>query len=187
MLEEVASLAGDAYVSPAQGSYSTSVGASAGTHSSGGAVDLGYRHLTEAQRHRIVREMRRVGFAAWYRREIKGLWPPHCHAIAIGCPDLAPGARQQVEAYRAGRNGLAGNGADDGPRDWVNVTWESYKKGRQDMGLTREDKEWLVKLIDNRVGDAVLAARVNDPLGNGGRGEEIRFKGLIQRIRRKQG
>src|SRR3546814_9690147 len=30
-------------------------------------------------------------------------------------PDLAPSAQRQVNAYRAGRNGLANNGPDDGP------------------------------------------------------------------------
>jgi hypothetical protein len=104
-----------------QGSYNAGkVGASAGTHDGGGVVDLSaYDH------ERKVRELRRTGFAAWYRPAIKGLWPEHIHAVLIGNAKLSPSAARQVTAYLNGRNGLADNGADNGPRDFVKnrYTW----------------------------------------------------------------
>src|SRR5690606_20329079 len=51
-----------------QGSYTAGgVGASAGTHDGGGAVDVSVSDLTNAQRLETVKAMRAVGFAAWLR------------------------------------------------------------------------------------------------------------------------
>lgn len=102
-----------------QGSYNAGgVSASAGTHDGGGVVDLApYDH------DRKVDALRRVGFAAWHRPELwRGstrVWPAHVHAVLIGNARLAPAARDQVADYLAGRNGLADNGPDTGPREWV--------------------------------------------------------------------
>jgi hypothetical protein len=108
-----------------QGSYSTSVGASGGTHSGGGAVDI---RLAGLEQYATLYEttMRSVGFAAWHRTAIPGVWPEHVHAIAIGCPDMSAAAAAQIDDYRRGLNGLAGHGPDTGSRDYVNVTWETY-------------------------------------------------------------
>lgn len=96
-----------------QGSYNAGgVSASAGTHDGGGAVDF----AATSNPREVVLALRKVGFAAWYRRASQGPWGDHIHAIAIGDPDLSSGARNQVRAYFNGRNGLAGNGYDDGPR-----------------------------------------------------------------------
>ncbi len=90
-----------------QGSYNSGVGASAGTHDGGGAVDLAaYDHK------RKVRAGREVGFAMWYRSSAEGPWSPHCHGILVGNAKLSSGAATQVTAYRNGRNGLASNAAD---------------------------------------------------------------------------
>lgn len=98
-----------------QGSYNAGgVSASAGTHDGGGVVDL-----LEWNHRRKVRVLRAVGFAAWHRPAIPGLWPGHIHAVLIGNRKLSPAARRQVDAYLAGRNGLADNGPDTGPRDYV--------------------------------------------------------------------
>lgn len=109
-----------------QGSYNAGgVSASAGTHDGGGVVDLAaWDHV------RKVRELRRVGFAAWYRPAIPGLWPPHIHAVLIGNRKLAPVARAQVADYLAGRDGLAGHGPDNGPREFVRnrFTWKTGEK-----------------------------------------------------------
>lgn len=109
-----------------QGSYNAGgVSASAGTHDGGGVVDLAaWDHV------RKVRELRRVGFAAWYRPAITGLWPAHIHAVLIGNAKLAPSARAQVAAYLAGRDGLAGNGPDTGPREFTahRFTWRTGEK-----------------------------------------------------------
>lgn len=106
-----------------QGSYSTAVGASAGTHAGGGAVD-GVPYDWE----RKVRVLRKYGFAAWYRPELwrngVRIWGPHIHAIQVGNKKLSDEAKAQVAEYLAGYDGLAGNGRDTGPRDYVGVQWE---------------------------------------------------------------
>lgn len=130
MLAEAERLYG-APVRLTQGSYSTSVGASAGTHAGGGVVDLSVAGLTRSQINKLVRALRTVGFAAWYRSPIPGLWGAHIHAVAIGTRDLAPVAARQVAAYRRGRNGLANNALDRHRLMRVPVrTWEQYKRQR---------------------------------------------------------
>lgn len=128
----------DAPVEITQGSYNTSVSQSAGTHAGGGAVDLRAIGRTTAERAEIVAKARKIGFAAWLRTPSQGDWPYHVHAIAIGCPDLSSGARNQVTAYKNGRNGLATNGPDDGPRTYVSWTWEKYKSTYPDL-LTEDE------------------------------------------------
>lgn len=103
-----------------QGSYNTSVGASAGTHDGGGAIDLSVSGIDVA---RTVLVLRQVGFAAWYRPARPGVWGAHIHAIAIGDSELSSGARAQVQDYYAGRDGLAGDGPDNGPRLNPIPTW----------------------------------------------------------------
>lgn len=110
-----------------QGSYNAGgVAASAGTHDGGGALDIRAKDLTADDRKAVVAAARRVGFAAWLRTPDQSDWPYHVHCEAIGDPDLSAGAAKQVKAYLKGRNGLAGNGPDDGPRTWVNRTWEIF-------------------------------------------------------------
>jgi hypothetical protein len=126
MLTEVAKLT-RATITPTQGSYSSSVGASAGTHSGGGAVDVHAAGLPAADIEQIVKVMRQVGFAAWHRLPSQGNWPEHIHAIAVGCPDLSAAAAHQVTALRNGLNGLA-NGHKD-PEASLHlpvITWEQY-------------------------------------------------------------
>jgi hypothetical protein len=94
-----------------QGSYNTSVAASAGTHDGGGAVDISVQGLAV---NAVLRALRQAGFAAWYRSPGEG-FSPHIHAVAIGDRQMAPVARQQVDAYFRGRNGLASNRADTAP------------------------------------------------------------------------
>ena len=91
-----------------QGSYNKGkVGASAGTHDGGGVVDLApwdWQHK--------VHVLRAVGWAAWHRPAIPGLWGEHIHAVLIGNVKMSPSAANQVVAYRNGRNGLADNAPD---------------------------------------------------------------------------
>lgn len=93
-----------------QGSYNGgdgAVSASAGTHDGGGAVDL-----SPYDWKRKVRVLRGLGFAAWHRPAIPGVWGEHIHAIQIGNQNLSAAAQRQVESYKAGRDGLAGNAVD---------------------------------------------------------------------------
>jgi len=114
-----------------QGSYRAGAGAtaSAGTHDGGGVVDIRTWDLPSKglTPERVVLALRRVGFAAWYRTEAQG-FDPHIHAVAIGDKQLHPTAARQVEAYRVGRNGLASNGPDDGPRLGRIRTWPQVKR-----------------------------------------------------------
>ena len=161
MLNEVARLTPNIpYLTPVQGSYNTRVSASAGTHAGGGAVDITCRNLTTAHANETVRIMRSVGFAAWRRLPSQGPWTEHIHGIAIGCPDLSPAAARQVTAYRNGRNGLANNGRDTGPKVGY-ITWEQYRGGEDDMlGLKQGDKGERVKLLQ-----AMLKYAGHEPVG----------------------
>jgi hypothetical protein len=85
-----------------QGPYNSSVGPSAGTHAGGGVVDLS--PYDWARKERVLRE---VGFDAWYRRAVPGLWPAHVHAVLHGHQDLSPSAQDQTEKYDRGEDGLA--------------------------------------------------------------------------------
>ena len=85
-----------------QGCYSTAVGASAGTHAGGGVVDLA--PWDQANKVKVLRDL---GWAAWYRPAISGLWPAHIHAVMIGHPALSIEAASQVGKYRRGEDGLA--------------------------------------------------------------------------------
>lgn len=111
-----------------QGSYSTSVSASAGTHDGGGTVDISVRNMTSAQRTHAVKVLRQVGFAAWLRTESQG-FTPHIHAVAISDTDLSAAAQRQVGDYFLGRNGLASHAKDNGPKV-AKVTWEEYLRSR---------------------------------------------------------
>jgi len=139
MMDEVAHLAGDVYVRPTQGSASGGVAASAGTHDGGGAIDIAGQDPGMTQAHRDIIETagRQVGFAMWIRTPDQSNWPWHIHGIAVqpgGKGDrgvLSSGAHGQIIDYYEGRNGLASGAADDGPRDWVGTTWETYQQNNQ--------------------------------------------------------
>jgi peptidoglycan hydrolase-like protein with peptidoglycan-binding domain len=98
-----------------QGSYNKGVGASAGTHDCGGAVDINVGPFSTTSRWKMVKALRSVGFAAWLRTPAQG-FPYHIHAVAINDADLAPAAQPQVYDYYRGRNGLASHGADNTPK-----------------------------------------------------------------------
>lgn len=102
-----------------QGSYNRGgVAASAGTHDGGGVVDISVSGMTAARRQVAVQELRKAGFAAWLRTPSQG-FAYHIHACAIGDREMASGAKNQVQAYFNGRDGLARNGVDTNPpRPW---------------------------------------------------------------------
>ncbi len=102
-----------------QGSYNKGVSASAGTHDGGGVVDISVNGWSSSKRTAVVVALRKAGFAAWLRTPAQG-FSYHIHACAIGDREMASGAKNQVQAYFNGRNGLANNGRDDAPRHWPN-------------------------------------------------------------------
>ena len=97
-----------------QGSYmgDHAADASSHTHDGGGVVDIRTWDLTAEQRDEALLELRRVGFAAWYRTPEQG-FDEHFHAVAIGDKTLHDEAQGQVEQYYDGLNGLGD--PDDGP------------------------------------------------------------------------
>ncbi len=134
MLVEAERLCGVKLV-PTQGSYSTSVGASAGTHAGGGAVDLSDRGHNAEVRRKVVTALWKVGFVAAHRTS-----PPfsgsHYHAIAIDCPDLSASAARQVREMSSGGDGLVGSAP--GPVVTMGVkptTWEAYLKGKNRLAF----------------------------------------------------
>jgi peptidoglycan hydrolase-like protein with peptidoglycan-binding domain len=116
-----------------KGSYTGPDGSSQATHAGGGAVDLSVRRRCGRPIRRVVRSLRRVGFAAWYRN-----WPGnrHIHAVAISDPDMAneiafPGwfdAQEQIVAWAQRKDGL--NGATTGRMTRRPHTWEQFKRSR---------------------------------------------------------
>lgn len=109
-----------------QGSYSTRVAASGGTHSGGGAMDTnGPRGWSAA-----VRALRAAGFAAWHRTPSQGPWNDHIHSIALGDSSASPSAKRQMASFRRGGSGLGGGMAKGGA-----VT----KQMARDMGIDTFD------------------------------------------------
>jgi len=125
-----------------QGSYTSELPnggaeASRGTHDLGGVVDLHVRSLTRKQRIRLVRYMKRAGFAAWYRKELwqNGtlVWGPHIHAVLRGHRNLAPLAAQQVTAYDNRLDGLVTRLRDRTWRPLVSRRW-SHRRNAPVLG-----------------------------------------------------
>lgn len=101
-----------------QGSYNKGVAASAGTHDGGGCVDISVDGMSSSRRVFLVQCLRRAGFAAWLRTPSQG-FAYHIHANAIGDREMAGVAKEQVQQYFNGQNGLSGHGADTNPpRPW---------------------------------------------------------------------
>jgi hypothetical protein len=95
-----------------QGSFSTSIGASAGTHAGGGAKDTMLPDsASHAQWMLWQKAQRFCGIAAFDRPELwsngKRVWGHHDHAIDIGDKLLSYDARKQITDYYAHKNALA--------------------------------------------------------------------------------
>lgn len=154
-----------------QGSYNTSVEQSAGTHAGGGAVDISTADMSRRRKQKVLRALRRAGFAAWLRTTSQGPWPEHIHAILVDHPALSPAAARQVAAYRAGRNGLANNAPDDGPRVPI-TTWRHY------MIIVTDDADYAK--IAKAVRKELLGHEVN--VG----GKSVPFRRILKRLWRRK-
>lgn len=98
-----------------QGSYSSGVSASAGTHDGGGAMDISCSSYAYDKKVSLVHWLRAVGFAAWHRPYN---WDgaggsEHIHCEEIGNPNLSSGAKSQITQWNQGLNGLANRGSDN--------------------------------------------------------------------------
>lgn len=138
-----------------QGSYNAGgVAASAGTHDAGGVFD------TIAGGHdETVTALRAVGFAAWYRPAIPGLWSAHVHAVLIGHGRLAPAAANQVQAYLGRRDGLKSNLVDTDP-GWTNTARYTVQAFRADVERGKID----LRVAKKRGKIAVLREQVKKAL-----------------------
>jgi hypothetical protein len=126
-----------------QGSYSTNVSASGGTHDGGGVVDINVYGWSPAQIWTVLRAARCMGAPAWYRTPAQG-FAYHIHLLRADAPDLSPSARAQNVQYLAGQNGLANHGPDDGPRDCVGTTWAKYNgSSAYRPPINTDTKDWL--------------------------------------------
>ena len=107
-----------------QGSYSTGVGASAGTHDGGGAIDVNLSNWSMTKIWQTVKALRQVGFAAWYRSPTSD-WGRHIHAMAIGDYDINRGiGNDQIGDYLVGKDGLSGHRPDNTPAAYrAPFTW----------------------------------------------------------------
>ena len=134
-----------------QGSYNTSVGASAGTHDGPGALDLkpadpnkrntaGYKQLETVARQR--------GGAAWFRPWANNY---HVHIIVIGTRGLPAIAAKQVVSYLNGRDGLVSNLRITGV---INTTFEKWKNAVLNIGAAVSDNA-KVRLMQKAVRQTV--------------------------------
>lgn len=152
-LEKAEEIGGHEFV-VTQGSYQSTVAASAGTHDGGGAVDLRW-----CGHDACIKALRLAGFAAWHRHPGQSNWPHHIHAVLVDHPSLAPSAARQVAAYRAGRNGLANNGTDDGPR----ITPIPVYRWQEEDDMKPEDFDRIQKMIDasvDRTAAKILSTKI---------------------------
>lgn len=102
-------------VSITQGSYTSEVEASFGTHAGGGAVDIsvmepGTWTVLWDDLPELISALRQAGFAAWVR-DLDELYPGspiHIHAVAIGDHELSPDALEQIVGPYGYFNGYDG-------------------------------------------------------------------------------
>lgn len=115
----------------AQGSFSNSVGASAGTHDGDAVVDVRTTGvgLDAAETGALNKALKDAGFAAWIRDARDGM-PPHIHACLIADPEMAAGAKQQCVDFDRGLNGLRSRAKDRTPyrpKPKIRFSWRQGK------------------------------------------------------------
>ena len=131
---------------------------SGGTHTEGGADDT--YPLTGIDVDGYVWLSRQMGADATWHRPYN--WDgrngvEHVHRVLTNCIHNGP-ARYQIDDVRAGLNGLANHGKDDGPRPLSGRTWQQgidWAK-EQDMPAPKDwdAEDW--KAFDEHVWDAPI-------------------------------
>lgn len=150
-----------------QGAWMAGAGASqsAGYHDQGGPLDLRTWDLTPAQVTAVIREWRALGGPIWLRDARHGM-DPHLHGVVGGDEPMAPGARWQIEEYKAGRDGLTSRGRDYHPRPDPLVT--RYRPSEEDDMPSAEE-----------IADAVWTRSI--PMGKGN--DPIPAQALLRQAR----
>lgn len=122
----------------AQGSFNRGgVSASAGTHD-GSSVDFGMAGVSNARRLAALKALKQAGFAAWMRTSADG-FEPHIHAIPFGQDkDVSWAAKEQLDSFDQGYNGLANNAKDRTP-------WRPKTKRKFSFTLNRPVQRGLAK------------------------------------------
>jgi len=148
-----------------QGSYSTSVSASASTHAGGGVIDM----ATTSQATDDLAET--MGAASYIRTAADG-FTPHTHLILTGCPHLHRSAQRQVASWMDMRNALVSNRPD---RDTTRPpSWRTYAEGvewaRRQLTVTTspEEDEMTTEQMDqlaDKVAARVLGATIEIATG----------------------
>lgn len=141
-----------------QGSWSTGVSPSAGTHAGSGAEDFG---LGPDPEHEVWVLREHGGLMAYRRWSWQGDWPNHIHCLDLGDPHLSPAAYSQIHGfngYLSGGDALYHSGTfvkDQFRRpDPIRpFDWSSH------MALSQDDKQWIrdtvSSVVDRRIGAAV--------------------------------
>lgn len=91
-----------------QGSYSTGVSASGGTHDGGGVFDLTATNIDNR-----VKVGRKIGAPGW-ERFASSRWPHHGHFFVDGDPTKSAAAEDQEDEYHHRGDGLLGGAPDYG-------------------------------------------------------------------------
>jgi hypothetical protein len=141
-----------------QGSWSGSP-SSAGTHAGGGALDIKITGLTAKQVQALVKICRLAGGMAYLRDRQHGNFDtPHIHVGTIGCKHASAQMRTQWSQYKAGRDALALNGPDYGPRVPYITAAKAFKKLTKSGGVPADSEDWLEMATQKEVQAAMVAA-----------------------------
>lgn len=152
--------------------FHSSVSASAGTHDGDGCLDVQVMHAVSWLDGQL--QMRKRGWAAWYRPNTPGLWGDHIHMVSIGCPGpvgiYVPG---QVEDYYAHRSGLKGHAPDTSwhPADIDSTVFDypAFIAAQEDSmpysDWPQKDRDALIQDISGAVVRDLLAAVVDGSKG----------------------
>lgn len=153
-----------------QGSYSSGVAASAGTHDGGGAVDVRCVGDSTSLKVLKVHYLRAVGFAAWHRPyNWDGIGGgEHIHCEEIGNPNLSSGAKSQITQWNNGTNGLAGS-----PRDTDSIDVAAGRPARITKPPVADVQPKNTPLT---LGDGMTI--ITYPKGDGWKGDFV-FNGVV--------
>lgn len=142
---------------------------SGGTHTDGGADDT--YPLDGIDVAAYVALSREMGADATWERPYN--WDGaggvrHVHRVLTGCPHNAP-ARYQIDAVRAGLNGLANHGPDTGPRPLSGRTWREgiawAHQQEANMPLNADDLTAIRALVHDEIAKAATTITLTNPSG----------------------